>query len=83
MGEAAQRDVDALVSALRGGNANPGIGTRNLGGGFFELRGRNAGRVIVRRTGTNSFDIVGKFQGHVRGDAANSQIIRRLIEEAQ
>ncbi|WP_437913731.1 RHS repeat-associated core domain-containing protein [Sorangium sp. So ce302] len=79
LSEAAQRDVDTLLGQLRAGNMNPGIGTRALGGGFFELRGANAGRAIVKQTGESSFDIVGKFQGHVRGDAGNSAIIQRLI----
>jgi RHS repeat-associated protein len=77
----AQRDVDALLGQLRAGNMNPGIGTRSLGGTYLELRGANAGRVIVNRRSAGSFDIVGKFQGHVRGDAANSAIIQRLIRD--
>ncbi|MEL7060881.1 MAG: RHS repeat-associated core domain-containing protein [Acidobacteriota bacterium] len=81
MSQAAQRDVDNLLMALRRGNVNPGVGSRPLGRGFIELRGRNAGRVIVRRTGEDSFDIVGKFQAHVRGDDANSAIITRLIDD--
>jgi len=81
LGQAVQRDVDNLVAALRAGNINPGIGTRALGNNFFELRGANAGRVIVKKTGAGSFDIVGKFQGHARGDAANSAIIQRLISD--
>ncbi len=73
--------VDNLLSALREGNINPGIGTRGLGKGFYELRGANAGRVIVKQAQPGTFDIVGKFQGHVRGDAANSAIIERLIND--
>jgi hypothetical protein len=80
-GEQAQRDVDNLVAALRTGNANPGLGTRPLGNGFFELREANAGRVTIKETRLNTFDIVGKFQGHVRGNAANSAIIRRLMSD--
>jgi RHS repeat-associated protein len=79
LSQGAQRDVDSLLSALRAGNANPGIGTRALGNGFFELRGRNAGRVIIKQTSSGAFDIIGKFQGHARGDAANSAIIQRFI----
>jgi hypothetical protein len=78
---AAQSDVDALLAQLRAGNLNPGIGTRALGKGFFELRGRNAGRVIVKQTSAGTFDIVGKFQGNVRGATANSAIIQRLIDD--
>jgi hypothetical protein len=78
---AAQRDVDNLLSQLKARNGNPGIGTRSLGNGFFELRARNGGSVIVRRTDESSFDIVGKFQGHVRGDDAISAIIKKLIDD--
>jgi len=80
LSQSAQRDVDKLLSALKSGNANPGIGTRALGNSFFELRGSNAGRVIIKQTSSGSFDIVGKFQGHARGDAANSAIIQRFIK---
>lgn len=81
LSEGAQRDVDNLLAQLRAGNANPGIGTRPLGDGFFELRGANAGRVIVKQTSAGTFDIVGKFQAHVRGGTANSQIIQRLMSD--
>jgi hypothetical protein len=81
LSQQAQRDVDKLLSAVRAGNTNPGIGTRALGNGFFELRGANAGRVIIKQTSNNAFDIVGKFQGHVRGDVANSAIIQRLMSD--
>lgn len=81
LSEQAQRDVDKLLLQLANGNRNPGIGTRPLGGGFYELRGSNAGRVIINATGNGTFDIVGKFQGHVRGDAANSATINRLIQD--
>lgn len=81
LGQQAQRDVNSLLDALRAGNANPGIGTRALGNGFLELRGANAGRVIVKETSSGAFDIVGKFQGHVRGDAGNSTVIQRLIND--
>jgi len=77
-----QRDVDSLVAALRAGNTNPGIGTRRLSGfkGFFELRGRNRGRVIVYEVQPGEFIIAGKFAGHSKGDAANSDIIRRIVQ---
>lgn len=81
LSEQAQRDVDKLLLQLANGNLNPGIGTRLLGRGFYELRGSNAGRVITKETSSGAYDIVGKFQGHVRGDAANSATINRLIED--
>jgi hypothetical protein len=77
----AQKDVDNLLVQLANGNANPGIGTRALSNGFFELRGRNAGRVIIKQIDDHNYDIVGKFQGHAMGDSANSNVINRLMEE--
>ena len=81
LSQAAQGDVDNLVAQLSNGNANPGIGTRALGNGFFELRGANAGRVIIKRIDDHTFDIVGKFQGHRLGDAGNSNVIQRLMDD--
>ncbi|MEM9584736.1 MAG: hypothetical protein AAGA08_16620, partial [Pseudomonadota bacterium] len=81
LSQQAQRDVDNLVAQLKAGNLTAGIGPRQLGDGFVELRGRNAGRVIVKQTSATEFTVVGKFQAHVRGDAQNSRIIQRLIEE--
>lgn len=80
MSEQAQRDVDHLVGELAKGNLNAGIGSRNLGSGFIELRGRRAGRVIIKDLGDGRYEIVGKFQGHAVGDKANSEIIKRLME---
>lgn len=81
--ETVQADVDHLINELKKGNINAGIGTRNLGKGFYEMRGRNAGRIIVKDLGNGKYDIVGKFQGHALGDAANSKIINRLIRDYQ
>ncbi len=74
-----QEDVDNIIAQYEQGNDNPGIGSKPVGGGFTELRGRNGGRAIVVKTGENQFDIVGKFQGHARGDNRNSEIIKKLI----
>lgn len=82
LSEGAQRDADALLGEVRSGDVNPGIVTRALGNGFYELRGANAGRVIIiKQTDAGAFDIVGKLQGHVRGDAAKSTIINRLMRD--
>jgi hypothetical protein len=75
----AQNDVDMLVRKLMDGVLDAGLGKRALKGGFLELRGTHAGRVIVKQTGPASFDIVGKFQAHALGDAANSTVIKKLI----
>lgn len=81
LSEQAQLDVNNLIEQIRAGNMNPGLGTRALGNRFFELRGRQGGRVIIYQTGAETYDIIGKFQGHVRGDDANSRIIQRLMNE--
>lgn len=79
MGESAQRDANNLVEALRNGNSNPGMGTKALGQGFYELRGSNAGRVVVYQADAGHFIVVGKFQGHTMGTTAHSNILGRLI----
>ena len=77
----AQSDIDKLQLELKRGNImNAGIGTRNIGK-YFEMRGSNNGRMIVARVGETKYEIVGKFQGHRRGDNANSAVIKRLISE--
>jgi hypothetical protein len=81
LSQAAQKDVDSLIAQLIKGNANPGMGTRALSNGFYELRGRHAGRVIIKELSHGKFDIVGKFQAHVRGDTENSALIERLIQD--
>jgi hypothetical protein len=81
MNAAAQRDVDHLLAEFRAGAQHPGLGTRSLGGGFLELRGKSGGRVIVKRASGGDFDVVGKFQGHARGDSANSAIINKLVSD--
>ena len=80
MSEQARKDVQRLKDRLAKGISEPGIGRRPLQRGFVEHRARNGGRLIVKETGDNSFDIVGEFQGHKRGDAENSRIINRLID---
>ena len=81
MSQQAQKDVDGLLEQFKLGNSKPGIGTRPLGNGFFELRGANGGRAIIKRKSAATFDIVGKFQGHVKGDTANSNIIEKLMKD--
>lgn len=78
MSEQAQREVDHLTKELQKGNDKAGIDPGSLGDELLELRGPNAGRVIVKKIHDTYYVIVGKFQGHVRGDAANSATIERL-----
>jgi hypothetical protein len=75
---AAQKDVNHLVSELQKGNLNAGIGARNLGGGFWELRGRNGGRVIVHEKSKSKYDIVGKLEAHKGGDQRYGDRIEKL-----
>jgi len=79
--EQAAREIQSLKRQFANGNESPGIGSNQIRNKYFELRGRRGGRVIVKQTGEDRWDIVGEFQGHKRGDAANSKIINRLIDE--
>jgi len=76
-----RRDFDNLVNKLENGNNQAGLGAQNLGRGFYELRTKNKARIIVKQTSATSFDIVGKFVGHKKGDRANSQIIQKLMDD--
>jgi RHS repeat-associated protein len=78
LGAQAQKDVNNLVSELAKGNINAGLGARNLGGGFWEMRGRNGGRVIVHSKGNNKWDVVGKLEAHKGGDKRYSNRIEKL-----
>ena len=51
--------ADALVSQLRAGNTNPGIGTRHIFGRVHEARARNGARVYFRSS-PGRIEIVGK-----------------------
>jgi hypothetical protein len=46
--QSVQKEINHLTEELYEGNANPGIGTRNLFGNISYLRGRNGGRVFYR-----------------------------------
>ncbi len=46
--QAVQRDVNHLIKELAKGNTNPGLGSKNLFGNIYYLRGRNGGRVFYR-----------------------------------
>jgi RHS repeat-associated protein len=81
MSEQAKRDVRHLLKAFGNGNVKPGLGTRDLGNKFYELRARNAGRVLVKQTSAGTFDVVAKFQAHTRGDTANSAMLEKLMRD--
>lgn len=81
MSQQAKQDVVRLKTQFSKGNLQPGIGTRDLFEGFLELRGRNGGRVILRKISEGNYDIVGQFQGHSRGDTENSRVIKKFIDD--
>ena len=57
--EAISRDVNHLITELNKGNTNPGIGTKTIFAGVYELRGRNGGRVYYRQIGGDRYEILG------------------------
>ncbi|MEL6392720.1 MAG: RHS repeat-associated core domain-containing protein, partial [Bacteroidota bacterium] len=56
----AQADIDGLTGKLKEGNTNPGIGTKSVGDGVSEARGRNGGRVLFRENKGGDIEILGK-----------------------
>ena len=75
---AAKREIRSLIKTLSNGGVLPGD-SKGLKKGYLELKGRNGGRVIVKKVSDAMFDIVGVFQGHKLGDKANSSLIQELI----
>ena len=55
-----QADIDGLTKELGKGNMNPGTGTKSVGDGISEARGRNGGRVLFREKGSDGVEILGK-----------------------
>ena len=45
-----QRDINHLEEELAKGNYNPGIGSKPIGNGIIEHRGKNGGRLYVRES---------------------------------
>jgi len=81
LSDQAQNDVDHLILQLKNGNIQAGKGFKPITKGYIELRGENAGRVIIKQVKDGTYEVVGKFTGHKRGPKENSRIIMRLIEE--
>ncbi len=44
-------DVNALISRMKNGNMDPGIGSKSIGNGISELRSDSGGRVYFRNVG--------------------------------
>lgn len=58
-GKSNQAGIDKLTSQLQGGNMNPGIGTKSIGHGISEARGRDGSRVYFREI-NGVVEILGK-----------------------
>ncbi|WP_208508251.1 RHS repeat protein [Variovorax paradoxus] len=58
-GRSNQDGIDRLMEQLRQGNTNPGIGTKPIGDGLSEARGRDGSRVYFREA-SNGVEILGK-----------------------
>lgn len=58
-----QEDIDSLTNQLSAGNHNPGLGSKPIGSGISEARGRNGGRVYYRIVG-EQVEILGKSGKH-------------------
>ncbi len=67
------RDVNHLIKELNKGNTNPGIGTKTISTGLYELRGRNGGRVYYRETQKGKYEILG-----YSNKASQNRVINRL-----
>ena len=77
-----QIELNDLVVKYAVGIANPGIGSRNLGGGFVELRGHRGGRVIIKILSEASFVIVGKASKRISGNESKMfRILREIYPE--
>jgi putative component of toxin-antitoxin plasmid stabilization module len=47
-GKSNQAGLDKLTAQLQAGNMNPGIGTKSIGHGIYEARGRDGARVYFK-----------------------------------
>ena len=71
-----QKDVNHLEEELAKGNDNPGIGRKPIGNGIIEHRGKNGGRLYVRKSdsGIEILAKSGKNRSH------QQSVINRLNE---
>lgn len=49
-----------MEEQLRQGNMNPGIGSKSVGEGITEFRGKNGGRILTRESENGVIEILGK-----------------------
>jgi len=57
--QAISRDINHLIAELNKGNTTPGLGTKTVSNGIYELRGRNGGRVYYREIEKGKYEILG------------------------
>ena len=55
-----QNDINVMEEQLRQGNMNPGIGSKSVGDGIIEFRGKNGGRIFARESENGVVEILGK-----------------------
>ena len=55
-----QNDINAMEEQIRQGNMNPRIGSRSIGEGITEFRGKNGGRILARESENGVVEILGK-----------------------
>jgi putative component of toxin-antitoxin plasmid stabilization module len=55
-----QDDINAMEESIRQGNMNPGIGSKPVGEGITEFRGKNGGRILARESEDGVVEILGK-----------------------
>ena len=70
-----QNEINDLVRKFLSGNPNPGVGTKHLFNGIYELRGRNGGRAYYR-INDGAFEILGKSSKNNQDEVIN--IINRM-----
>lgn len=49
-----------MEEQIRQGNMNPGIGSKPVGEGITEFRGKNGGRILARESENGVVEILGK-----------------------
>ena len=55
-----EADINAMEKLIRQGNMNPGIGSKPVGEGITEFRGKNGGRILARDSENGVVEILGK-----------------------
>ena len=52
--------ISSWNEQIRQGNMNPGIGSKSVGEGIIEFRGKNGGRILAREAENDVVEILGK-----------------------